>query len=174
MNSAWFFCSHLPRADCFCNAEPACKGQNELLPNIPLSLTVTKTQSYMLWRKKQIHEAGRPENRNQPCTKRWAAGTWTKLMRPIYIIVASPGWEAGPASQFPRRPWFLEPAGLGANGDIKRQMTLERGSQKGMLKALVLDSRDLTFPGLLSFSALLCSWGSCPHEGSPTSSGLGF
>lgn len=87
MNSAWFFCSHLPRADCFCNAEPACKGQNELLPNIPLSLTVTKTQSYMLWRKKQIHEAGRPENRNQPCTKRWAAGTWTKLMRPIYKLL---------------------------------------------------------------------------------------
>ena len=54
MNSAQFF-SRLPLAtDGIHGAEPACKGQSELLLHSPLSLTVTKTQSFVLWRKKHV------------------------------------------------------------------------------------------------------------------------
>lgn len=62
MNSAQFF-FHLPCAtDGIRSAGPACKGQSELLLCSPLSLTVTKTQNFVLWRKKHIPSVQRLED----------------------------------------------------------------------------------------------------------------
>lgn len=122
--------------DGFRNAEPACKGQNELLLNSPLSLTVTKTQSFMLWRKKQIHDMQRPEDGNLLfllCTKRRAAGAGMRQICPVlWIILASSGWGRDQpenlikaVSQKTSACRACRACRLGGSTEIKRHTTLE-------------------------------------------------
>ena len=99
VNSTGFFFSHLPCAtDGIHNAEWTCIGQNRLLLNSPLSLTVTKTQSFMLWRKKQIHGVQHLGNGNQlflSYTKRTGGGTkWggDVLSYELFWLLLVVGW----------------------------------------------------------------------------------